>query len=94
LLSTSAYNPGGSYRNWKKRYFILRKSTLSYYAVEGDKNPKGVIDLTNGRGVRSKDQCHLDVKAWPSAASEELAFGLAVKDRTYYIYGCDHAAVE
>lgn len=56
--------------------------------------PKGMIDLTHGRGIRSKEQCHLEEEEWPSAADGDLAFGLAVKDRTFYIYGCDQAAVE
>lgn len=76
------------------RYFILRRTTLSYYAAEGDKKAKGVIDLTQGRGIRTKEQCQLEEEEWPNAATEELAFGLAVKDRTFYIYGCDQAAVE
>lgn len=86
--------PGGSYRNWKRRYFILRPSSLSYYAEEGDKTPKGAIDLTQSRGIRSKEQCLLEEREWPIAATKCLAFGLAVKERTFYMYGCDEAAVE
>ncbi len=90
----SSYVVGGSYRNWKKRYFILRKSTLTYYGTEGDKKPKGVIDLASGRGVRKKVHCLLLEEDWPNEATEDLAFGLAVTGRTYYMYGCDGAAVE
>lgn len=85
---------GGSYRSWKRRYFVLRKSTLTYYAAEGDKKPKGVIDLTHGRGVRSKEQCRLDEEEWPVAATSNLAFGVAVEYRTLFVYGCVEAAVE
>lgn len=85
---------GGSYRSWKRRYFVLHKSTLSYYAAEGDKKPKGVIDLTLGRGVRSREQCLLGQEEWPAVATSSLAFGVAVENRTLYIYGCDEAAVE
>lgn len=85
---------GGSYRSWKRRYFILRKSTLSYFAAEGDKKPKGVIDLTHGRGVRSKEQCQLEEEEWPVVAVGNLAFGVAVEERTFHVYGCDQAAVE
>lgn len=73
---------------------MLRNSTLSYFAAEGDKKPKGTIDLTKGRGVRSKSECQLDAKEWPKAAKENLAFGLAVENRTYYIYGYDETAVK
>ena len=88
------YFSGGSYRNWNRRYFILRPSTLSYFSSEGDKNPKGVIDLTKGRGVRTKDQCKLRSEEWPRAATQNVSFGLAIEDRTFYLYGCDKAAVE
>ena len=85
---------GGSYRNWKRRYFILRSSTLSYYAEEGDKTPKGVIDLTHGRGIRSKGECQLEEGEWPTSASQQLAFGLALEERTFFMYGLDEDAVE
>ena len=85
---------GGSYRNWNRRYFVLRKSTFSYYVSEGDRVPKGTIDLTKGRGIRSKEQCRLDEQEWPRAAKRNVAFGLAVENRTYYIYGYDQVAVE
>lgn len=85
---------GGSYRNWNRRYFVLRRSTLSYYVSEGDKSPKGVIDLTKGRGVRPRDHCQLDEGDWPRAARRQLAFGLAVDNRTFHMYGYDQAAVE
>ena len=94
MVEYVTFATGGSYRNWKMRYFVLRKSTLTYYAVEGDKKPKAVIDLTKGRGVRSKCHCFLLDEDWPTEATEDMAFGLAVTDRTYHMYGCDIAAVE
>lgn len=73
---------------------MLRRSTLSYYATEGNKSTKGVIDLKLGRGIRSKEQCELEEQEWPAIATGNLAFGLAVEDRTFYIFGCDRAAVK
>lgn len=87
------YKQGGGYRNWKKRYFMLEDSTLTYYCKEGDPVPKGTIDLSMGRGVRSKEQCK-SVEQWPSDAAENLTFGLAVESRTYFIYGRDKTVVK
>lgn len=87
-----SYHAGGSYRNWKKRYFVLSNSSLQYFAKEGDQTPKGTIDLTQGRGIRTKDQCELE--SWPKEAKPGLAFGLAIEGRTYYIYGNDRTAIE
>ena len=83
---------GGQYRNWKKRHFILKDTALSYYAKEGDETPKGLIDLTKGRGVRTKNQT--DGLEWPDEAKHSLAFGLAVEGRTYYFYGADKEEVK
>lgn len=82
---------GGSFKNWKIRYFVLRKNCLEYYKEEKDEVPKGTIDLTTGRGVRTRDQCVLE---WPEKAKPGRCFGLAVKNRTFYFYGDDRGAVE
>ena len=82
---------GGSYKNWKKRYFVLYETFLSYYAKQGDSTPKGNIDLTMGRGIRLRDQCDLE---WPKSAKPGLAFGLAIEERTYYLYGDSQEAVK
>lgn len=50
--------------------------------------------MTKGRGVRTKEHCHLNAEEWPKSAHENLSFGLAVENRTYYMYGYDQAAVE
>jgi len=84
---------GGSYRNWKKRYFVLQDSTLCYYAKEGDATPKGTIDLVSGRGVRTKEQCK-SVEKWPKDAKDDMTFGLAMNDRTFFIYGKDKEEVK
>ena len=82
---------GGSYRSWKKRYFVLKDSSLQYYRNEADASPKGSIDLTGGRGVREKIHCQLE--RWPNEAKSGFSFGVATETRTYYIYGDDKAAV-
>ncbi len=84
---------GGGYRNWKKRYFVLRDSTLCYYVKEGEESPKGTIQLSTGRGVRTKMQCK-SVEQWPKEAKNGVTFGLAVESRTYYLYGSDAATVK
>lgn len=84
---------GGGYRSWKKRYFVLHDSTLKYYSKEGEGAPKGTIDLTTGRGVRSKKQCK-SVEQWPSDATGNTTFGLAVGKRTYFLYGKDKSTVK
>ena len=84
---------GGSYRNWKKRYFVLEDSLLSYYTKEGEQAPKGTIDLSTGRGVRTKEQCK-SVEQWPKEATDHTTFGLATDKRTYFIYGTDKAVIK
>ncbi|KAL5481861.1 hypothetical protein EMCRGX_G022121 [Ephydatia muelleri] len=84
------FKQGGAYRNWKKRYFVLKGSTLSYYNAPNEQQAKGEIDLKTGRGVRPKSKCTLE---WPSAAKANLCFGVATDSRTYYIYGTDKADV-
>lgn len=61
-----------------------------YYIHEGDVVPKGTIDLTTARGVRTRSHCKLE---WPSEAKPGLAFGLATETRTFYLYGNDKATV-
>ena len=91
MLCTLMPYTGGSYKNWKKRYFVLRDSTLQYYKKESEPSPKGIVDLSSGRGVRSRKQCDLE---WPDSAKSEQSFGLAIDNRTYYFYGDDQAAIK
>ena len=82
---------GGSYKNWRKRYFVLYETFLSYYAKQGDSTPKGNIDLTMGRGIRLRNQCDME---WPKSAKQGLAFGLAIEERTFFLYGDNKEAVQ
>jgi hypothetical protein len=34
---------------WKRRYFVLRKESLSYYISSKDKTPKGLYKLSNAK---------------------------------------------
>ena len=48
-------------KNWKKRWFILERSKLSYYedfdqSINGPINLKGVIDVTGCKIEQSKDK--------------------------------------
>lgn len=74
------------------RHFVLQGSLLSYYNRDGDETPRNSIDLTTGRGVRTKDQCRS--VAWPIDASDNVTFGLAIESRMYYFYGRDQEDVK
>ena len=56
---------------------------MRYYKKEQGQKPKKTIDLTGGRGVRTREQCKVE---WPKNAEEHLSFGVATESRTYYIY--------
>ena len=86
------YILGGLYRNWKKRFFILKGTSLSYYKNEGDTTPKKTIDLTTGRGVRSK--AHTKEVQWPNDAKNSVTFALAVEGRNFYFYGVHASEVK
>ena len=80
------YYIGGIGGGWKKRYFVLEDSTLHYYKNEEAKKARGCIELTEGRGVRQREQCKVE---WPSEAKKDLCFGIATDYRTYYFYATD-----
>ena len=82
---------GGSYRNWKKRYFTLKGNSLHYYKNKECTEEKGVIDLTTGLGVRKQSQC--GELQWPKEAKSGVSFAIATKSRTFYLYGSDKAVV-
>ncbi|MDP2434311.1 MAG: hypothetical protein Q8P67_01045, partial [archaeon] len=42
------YKQGGTVRNWKRRFFTLRRSILRYYENPTDLEPLGEIPLQNG----------------------------------------------
>ena len=63
----------------------MKGTTLFYYKTEDESTPKGHIDLTTGRGVRSKKHC--SGLEWPKDAKAAVSFGVATETRTYYLYG-------
>lgn len=77
--------------SFKKRYFILSGTTLTYYEHEKSKKPCGEIDLTKGLGVREKEDCSSNV-TWPKRV-DILCFGVATTTRTFYLAGEDVAEV-
>lgn len=86
---------GVEYRTWRKRYFILNGTKLTYHLSEDDIVEKGSIDLTKGFGVRNKiETMGLGGVEWPSHVDNDLAFGIAVDGRTYYLYGESKEEVE
>lgn len=39
--------PGGRYKSWKRRWFILNDNCLYYFEYTTDKEPRGIIPLEN-----------------------------------------------
>ena len=62
---------------WKRRWFELKNTKLSYYANPGDTAPKGTITVTmvkgNDNGANERDSGH------------EFVFHLVSQGRTYVI---------
>jgi hypothetical protein len=83
LLEYSLRLTGGQGKKWKQRYVVLFGDKIDYYKKKGASKAHGTIQLSEARGVREMSQCKCK---WPSTTSEEYAFGLAVKSRTYYFY--------
>jgi len=64
---------GGSWKSWKRRYFELRGSSLSYFKKLGDATPVGLIDLNECTSVMAVSY------------KKENAFCLDTPGRKYYI---------
>lgn len=65
----------------------MKGTTLNYYKKKEDPVAKGSIDLTTGRGVRSKKETK--GVEWPDEAKNNVSFAVAIEGRTYYLYGTD-----
>lgn len=85
------YYAGGNRHSWKKRHFILTEDKIEYFKTKGAQKKRGTINLTEGKGVRDKDQCKCK---WPSGVDAEFCFGLAIESRTYYFYTTSERDVE
>lgn len=67
---------GGSYKSWKKRWFTLVDTTLTYYPDQKAKKEKGKIDLKKATGVDDA----------PEEKKKPNAFKIIVPSvRTFYI---------
>uniref|UniRef100_A0A1X7T799 PH domain-containing protein n=1 Tax=Amphimedon queenslandica TaxID=400682 RepID=A0A1X7T799_AMPQE len=62
-------------RNWKKRYFVLRGKTITYYGEDDleSAKPLGVIELSEVSGILEE------------GGSREHSFGLVTPSRTYHL---------
>jgi myosin X len=62
-------------RNWKRRYFVLRGKTITYYSEDDleSAKPLGVIELNDVTGVIEE------------GGSKEHSFGLITQARTYHL---------
>jgi len=63
-------------RGWKRRFFVLRNQTLSYYGDAGEAKPKSVVPLAGSSVVAGLQS---DSRAYTFG----LKVGLALGGRTY-----------
>eukprot|EP00050_Salpingoeca_kvevrii_P003791 m.233577 g.233577 ORF g.233577 m.233577 type:complete len:1306 (+) comp10882_c0_seq1:72-3989(+) len=66
------YKKGFNNHAWKRRWFVLRGSDLSYYENQGDKTRRGVISLAAVHEITSDD-------------SRENGFQISTEGRVYYL---------
>jgi len=67
---------GTKVKNWRKRWFVLKNDTLTYYKVRGDSLPAGEIDL--------KQAVSIGTTVIPGK-EKESAFEIVTEGRTYPI---------
>lgn len=67
---------GGSYKNWNKRYFILKDRALYYYKTPKDTVFTGRIDL----------EARSAVKEEPGIKKSPHTFSISTSRRTFYMY--------
>lgn len=65
---------GGSFKSWKKRWFVLRDGALSYYKQKGDFEPLGTISLTTAGRIQVN-----------STKKKANTFEIPTPSRTYYL---------
>lgn len=65
---------GGNIKNWKTRWFVMRKNELMYFRDRTDKSPIRTIDLNEAR------QCEID-----NSKGREYCFRLVLPWRTFYM---------
>ena len=62
---------GGRIKTLKKRWFILRETSLAYYKDEKDETPQGIISLKESKASLT------------SEAKRPFCFAVATPERTY-----------
>lgn len=69
---------GAWVKNWKRRYFILKKGSLFYYKEREDKIPRGIINLLNASVVPVHEK-ESDIQG------PHYVFGIKTGFRTWWI---------
>jgi len=67
---------GGSYKNWNKRYFILKDAALFYYKTPKDTTFTGRIDLESNSVVKEE----------PGIKKSPHIFSISTSRRIYFMY--------
>lgn len=67
---------GGSYKNWNKRYFVLKDRALFYYKTQKDSVFTGRIDLESNSTVKEE----------PGIKKSPFIFSISTSRRTFYMY--------
>ena len=78
---------------FQTRYLILQGTTLSWRKNDSVRKPKAIIPLSEGRGVRERNQTHPTVP-WPDDVSTDLCFAVATEKRTYDFVGNEFNEVQ
>lgn len=66
---------GGSWKTWKRRFFVLRGNFITYYESEGEASPKGVINL---------DGCEIEI-CKSSKWGKEFCFEIHHSERRSFV---------
>lgn len=65
---------GGSFKSWKKRWFVLKDCNLAYYKQKGETEPLGVISLSHAGRIQSTDR-----------KKKAHGFEIPTPSRTFYL---------
>eukprot|EP01147_Barroeca_monosierra_P009017 gene9017-1346_t len=77
-------------KNWKRRYFVLRRdSTLAYYRTQSflQTKPQGLIQLTKAIQFRGPHECDREI-IWPKISAVNARFEIQIPGRIFHIF-CD-----
>ena len=79
MYSSFMSKRGGTFKTWRKRWFVLEAFTLCYYKKEGDKRPKATVSIDVNCNVLPSVENKKIKKKRPNA------FCLVTRGRTYYL---------